>query len=475
MAKEKNKKEGGLGMSKKKMLGLVLGTVGLMGLVYSYVQAGSLTDRGGTSYTPATVAKELVDAGNVQVNATKINLDSKVYKPTDIPLGSLTGPTIAVSIDNGKISVGSEGVAICDLNNANATIAQYQAGNGTNQLVFSNATTTVSNGATYWIGNSTCDGPADLTFEIPKGASSVTLTIKTGSATTQQVLDTASATIISVVPQFSASVDQKLSKQIDYTYDFKKFDNNTTTDNGIIKLNSASLDLQVHDITNPNNNATFKVTLKPTDMAGIANATINNGTNNSTCAKDADKFTCNAVISDISSIPSNGFTIYVDVTGTDVLSERSFTVDALLDFVDTRAADKTLLTNADFGAWTYRGTALYVPLIGVNPATGRETYIKLQSKDTNPSANKVKAIILASDGSIVTTDLGQITPGQPFTIKGSDLAAKVQAAGKTVGESFAAILVVTTDEANLFGYANIVDPSGAKRVPLKTRDGKIVE
>jgi hypothetical protein len=472
MAKEKNKKEGGLGMSKKKMLGLVLGTVGLMGLVYSsYVQAGSLTVS-----SPYKVAKELVDAA--AVNATGVVNATHTYTPSQIPLGSLTGPTIAVSVDNGKIYVGSQGVAICDLNNANATIAQYQAGNGTNQLVFSNATATVSNGATYWIGNSngtTCNGTADLTFEIPKGTSSVTLTIKTGVGATQQVLDTASATIISVVPQFSASVDQKLSKQIDYTYDFKKFDGGNTTDNGTIKLESATLDLKVENITNPDN-ATFKVTLKPTDMAGIANATINNGTDNSTCAKDADKFTCNAVISDISNInPNRDFTIYVNVTGTNVLSERSFTVDALLDFVDTKAADKTLLTNADFGAWTYKGTTIYVPLVGVNPATGRETYIKLQSKDTNPSANKVKAIILASDGSLVTTDLGQITPGQPFTIKGSDLAAKVQAAGKTVGDSFAAVLVVTTDEANLFGYANIVDPSGAKRVPLKTREGKIVE
>jgi hypothetical protein len=169
------------------------------------------------------------------------------------------------------------------------------------------------------------------------------------------------------------------------------------------------------------------------------------------------------------------FIIYVNVTGTDVLSERSFTVDAFLDFAASNVMDKTLLTNADFGTWTYKGTSVYVPLIGVNPATGRETYIKLQSKDTSPNANKVKAIILASDGSLVTADLGYITAGQPFVITGSDLAAKVQAAGKTVGDSFAAILIVTTDEANLFGYANIIDPSGAKRVPLKTREGKIVE
>jgi hypothetical protein len=169
------------------------------------------------------------------------------------------------------------------------------------------------------------------------------------------------------------------------------------------------------------------------------------------------------------------YTINATVTGTDVLAERSFKVDALLDFAPSSIADQTLLTNADLGKWEYKGMTIYVPLIGVNPATGRETYIKLQSKDTSPAGNKVRAIILASDGSLVTADLGQITAGQPLTITGSDLAARVQAAGKTVGDSFAAVLIVTTAEENLFGYANIVDSSGAKRVPLKVRTGNIVE
>jgi hypothetical protein len=214
--------------------------------------------------------------------------------------------------------------------------------------------------------------------------------------------------------------------------------------------------------------------LKPTDMAGIASAIISHGTDSATCKNATDRFICNATYN-ISTISNETFTISVNVTGTDVLSERKFTVDALLDFVATNAADQTLLTNADFGKWEYRGTTVYIPLIGVNPTTGRETYIKLQSKDKAPNANKVRAIILADDGSTVTVDLGQITAGQPFLIKGSDLAAKVQAAGKTVGDSFAAIFVVTTDEANLFGYANMIDPSGAKRVPLKVRNGGIHE
>ncbi len=465
--KEQNKKhERRFGMSKKRMVGLALGTVGLMGLVYSYVQAGSFTDSSSSAtYTPKKVAKELVEA--VAVNATNVISDTNTYKPSQIPLGSLTGPTILLSVDNGNIYVVSGGVAIC--NSTGSPIAQYQSGNGTSQLVFSNATTTVSNGASYYIGKSDCNGTANLTFEIPKGASSVTLTIKTGVGATQTVLDTASAQIISVVPQFSASVTKKLSKQIDYTHDFKKFDDNSTSDNGTIKLNSENLDYKVQGYAD-SNSTTFSVTLKPTDMAGIANATIDNGTDNATCVKGSDSFTCNATYNISSISGSKEFNIYVNATGTDVLSERTFTVDARLDFAASNATDRTFFTNEDFGAWNYKGTTIYIPLIGHDPAKGRYTFIKLQSKDKRPSANKVKAIILADKGDIVTADLGRISAGQPFVITGEMLVAKVQAAGKTVGDSFAAILVVSTAEENLFGYAVLTDSNGVKRVPLKVRD-----
>jgi hypothetical protein len=471
--KEKNKKHARrFGMSKKSLVGLALGTVGLMGLVYSYVQAGSFNVS-----SPKKVAKELVEAA--AVNATNVISNTNTYKPSDIQLGILDNPNILVSVDNGKIYSSNSSLAICNATD-NATIAKYLSGNGTSQLVFSGSSISGSkiiNGNEYWIGfynsSDVCNQTASLTFEIPKGASSVTLTIKAGAS--NQVYDTASAQIIRVEPQFSASVKEKLSKQIGSAQDFKKFADNTTTDSGKIKLESdTSLNLKVHEITS-HDNATFKVTLKPTDMAGIANATIDNSTENATCAKETDKFTCNAVISDTNITGSRDFTIYVNVNGTEVISEKSFKVDALLDFYDTNAADKTFFTNADFGAWTYKGTTIYVPIIGHDPEKGRFTTIRLQSKDTSPNANKVTAIILASDGSTVTADLGKITPGQPFTITGGDLKAKVEAAGKTVGDTFAAILVVMTVEDNLFAYAVFDHQGVSRRVPLKVKGGTIVE
>jgi hypothetical protein len=472
--KEKTKKNARrFGMRKKSLVGLALGTVGLMGLVYSYVQAGSIT-----APSSKKVAKELVDAAPVNATFTFNNTANK-YKPSDILLGVLENPIILVSVDNGKIYTSDSQLAICNATN-NGTVAIIQSGDsGTNQLIFSGSSgAKIYNGNEYWIGghNSThCNRTADLTFEIPKGSSSVTLTIKAGAS--NQVYDTASAQIISVEPQFSASINKKFSKQIDPAEDFKKFTDGTTSDNGTIKLTSSlgTNDIKVED--KASSNATnFIVTLKPTDMAGIANATINNGTTNAPCTKGADKFTCNATY-DISIIPSNGqeFTINATVTGTDVLAERSFKVDALLDFTANNVKDQTFFTNADFGQWGYKGTTIYVPIVGVDPAQFRETVIRLQSKDTNTNANKVTAIILASDGSTVTADLGKITPGQPLTITGSDLKAKVEAAGKTVGDTFAAILNVMTAEENLFGYAVLNHQGVSRRVPLKVKGGEIRE
>jgi len=472
--KEKNKKHARrFGMNKKELLSLALGTVGLMGLVYNYsnVQAGSLTNSTGGAFQTKKVAKELVDADNVTVDSNKISFNNNTHKYTPSDVLILENPYFVVSVDVGKINVASGNVAICNETN-NETIGSYVSGSGSKQLLFESASSSIKiySDTKLYIGNSTCNGTAGLEFVIPKGASSVTLTIKTLSGTT--VRDEASATIFTVAPQFSASVKEKLSKQIGSAQDFKKFTDNTTTDNGTINLSSAGLNVKVQDITNPDN-ATFKVTLKPTDMAGIANATIND--NN--CTKDTDKFICNFVINDISSIGSSGsdFTIQVNVSGTDVLAERSFKVDALLDFVDTKAADKTFFTNADFGEWTYKGTTIYVPIIGHAPERGRYTTIRLQSRDTSPNANKVTALILASDGSVVTADLGQITAGTPFTITGGDLKAKVEAAGKTVGDTFAAILIVTTAEDNLFAYAVFDHQGVSRRVPLKVKGGQIVE
>lgn len=470
-----------------KGLAVTLTSVFMVALFVPCVFAGSVYDTGEQSLTTYKVAKEVIEGGT-STSPVTVNVGSKMtgisYKPTDIPLGTLADPTVTYELSAGKWTV----TGTPQLCKGTTLIATYQTGSGTNKLVFGNAVGSVDNGNEYVIkkqGNNPCETPlaaGDLKISIPPGTDSVTLSVKTGAAATQVVHDTATGTLIEGKYQYSAAVDTPANAQIDYETGFKKLYEGGSVDNDLVtvKVNYTGLDWNVNDTTTTNANETVKVTLKPTDISGISKVLFDKDLNGSiseteTCTKDDQnkKFVCTYDAKNITTTRSLDLKIFVDTTT--VLSERSFTVDVDIDFADTAAKDRTLLAAADAGKWTYRGTSVYVPLIGVNPDTGRETYIKLQSKDKTPAANLVRAIILASDGSLVTADMGQITAGTPLTITGSQLKDKVVAAGKTVGDSFAAILIVTTDEANLFGYANIIDPNGAKRVPLKISGGKIVE
>jgi hypothetical protein len=122
-------------------------------------------------------------------------------------------------------------------------------------------------------------------------------------------------------------------------------------------------------------------------------------------------------------------------------------------------------------------TQIYIPLVGSDPP-GRETYIKLQSKSAIAGSNGVRVAILASDGSVTAIyDAGTITSGVPKTITGAELVAAAAAAGKTVDgvAGFACIVTVNAPNADVFAYANMIDASGAKRVPCKVVGGGIVE
>lgn len=122
-------------------------------------------------------------------------------------------------------------------------------------------------------------------------------------------------------------------------------------------------------------------------------------------------------------------------------------------------------------------TRFYIPLVGSSGDGSRETYIKLQSKSTVPGGNGVKVTIITSDGSTVTYDKGTISAGTPLVITGKELVEAATAQGKSVDGvmGFAVIVTVNAPETDVFAYANIIDPSGAKRIPVKTVGGTIVE
>jgi len=449
-----------------KILFLSLVVIGLM--------AGSAFAGSFTTFTPWKAAKEVVDGGTTAVPAVT-NIGAKVtgieYKPSDIPLGVLSDAVVTYTVSSGKLD--GTGLQVCE---GTTLIADSLSGSGTGTLVFQKGTGSgvVENGKTYKIQKkvtSNCDTglvAADLTLTVPPGTSSTTLTTKSGVAATQVIHDTASAALVSVIPEFKASLSLKADQKISPAEGFKKFTGPATTDAITIKIEKETVDFAT--TTAGGDVTTIKLAL--TDVSGLATTsvastegfacTLSLTTKIATCTKTAAAAPVEPIIT---------FT----VDGITVLAERTFTATNEIDFATAGMKDRTvandfaLLKDADAGKWVYDATKVYLPLIGTNPAEGRETYIKLQSTETTT----VKAIVLASDGSTVVVDLGTITAGTPKTITGEDLKNLVTAAGKSVDgvAGFAAVLSVTAAKENIYGYANIIDPFGAKRVPLSIESG----
>jgi hypothetical protein len=178
-------------------------------------------------------------------------------------------------------------------------------------------------------------------------------------------------------------------------------------------------------------------------------------------------------------LPANQNWLVLTVNGTTVLTARNYSIKAdLISGGGIGAGDRNLVATATGWTWRLDSTQYYIPLVGSVPASGRETYIKLQSKSTVAGSNGVSVAILASDGTIVATyNPGNITSGVPMTITGAALVAAATAAGKTVdgGAGFAVIVTVNAPAADLFGYANMIDAAGAKRIPMKVVGGTISE
>jgi len=441
----------------------------------------TLTNNAGGTAGPYLQAKEAVEGGTTSAPLA-VNIGDKLagYKPTTIPLGSLSDPVVAIKVDSGKLTVVSN-PALCT-SIGGTLLATYAAGSGTDTLVLNPvAGQSISNGVTYVFGRAgACAvalAAADVTATVLPGKTSVGVTVTSGTAATQVVHDTATATLVSVAPQFTATVSTSANALIDPAEAFKKFTGAAVTDtiavtitNDIAKLDSATV-AAATDVT------TLKFGL--TDVTGLAATSVTVAAVPAyTCALDLTTkiATCtSAAAAAATDVPIATFTI----DGTSVLAERTFTATAEINFGTAGIQDHTvalntaLLNAADAGKWLYDGTTVYIPLIKTVADGGVETYIKLQTSDVTSGANGINAVILTSDGTLVSADMGAITPGVAKTVTGADLMAKVTAAGKTVdgAAGFAAKLNLYTDQANLYGYANIVDYMGAKRIPLSTTSG----
>lgn len=178
-------------------------------------------------------------------------------------------------------------------------------------------------------------------------------------------------------------------------------------------------------------------------------------------------------------LPANLNQLVLTVDGTTVITPRTYNIkiDTVTGAIFV-AATRTLVSTTLGWTWRLDASQYYIPLVGRSSDGSRETYIKLQSKSTATGSNGVSVAILASDGTTTATySPGTITSGVPMVITGAQLVAAATAAGKSVDgmAGFAVVVTVNAPEADVFAYANMIDASGAKRIPVKTVGGVIVE
>lgn len=140
----------------------------------------------------------------------------------------------------------------------------------------------------------------------------------------------------------------------------------------------------------------------------------------------------------------------------------------------SRASATRVLTTATSHTLAFDGTQYYLELARTDAT--RETYVKIQSKNVTAGANGLSVAVLCGNGTMKSfVPAATLVAGTPATITGAEMAAACAATSAVNANGFAAIITVNAPEADVFGYANIQDATGAKRVTLKTVNGVIVE
>jgi len=458
-----------------------------------------------------------LNAGNTTLAAERIS-PTVDYLPAAVNTGYQPGGVVAassilrVSISGATFKM-SQAFDICQ--NVGATGTSMGAGTtaatGTPSYVdiTISAGNTLASGTAYWIQDDACAGLGTPLGSAGSGSIIIpggTLADTVVSLTVDNKLTPgdpnvyATATAITVVNQFTATLS-KVTSKLDFATSMKTFVASaagtalpytpTTTQSQaaiVITSNQAVNDLVTVGagggacarVLAAGDAVKFKITGDLTGISSIKYGTVpeiytvtpanrTNGyatasvtgdkllicysTDATTTAKKALELTATGSTG-TSSIVAGIRTAQITITGD---STGNIPVVYSRDLVAAGTASHDIQLDA---------TQYYIPLVKVG--TGTETYIKVQSKATATGSNGVSVAILAGDGSSVTYSAGTITSGTPLTITGTQLQTAVTAAGKTVGDSFAAIVTVNSPNADVFGYANTCDTTGCKRIPVKT-------
>ncbi|MEM3553384.1 MAG: hypothetical protein QW658_00310 [Candidatus Bathyarchaeia archaeon] len=290
----------------------------------------------------------------------------------------------------------------------------------------------------------------------------------------------ASATILTVDYEQSAELTRD-DRTIDFGKDLKEF-TDSPTDRALpsLKRTFAKKDISAGDIGGSDN---VKVEVSG-PMSGIKEIFWDLNNNDAKDTGEAFSIDTQTNTATIQVAGNNGGVqtgelrkVHIVVDKATPLTPRTYKLTYKVDFGDDQKMDRWLIVAQEASTWSLNAVQFYVPLVGTDPSTGRETYIKLQSKYKASAANDVFVQIVTSDGTVVEYKPGKITPGVPLTITGKELKDYVESQGKSVdgAKGFAVIVTVNAPEEHVFAYANIIDASGAKRVPVKTVEGKIVE
>ncbi|MFA5284166.1 MAG: hypothetical protein WC347_01085 [Smithellaceae bacterium] len=497
----------------KKYFSICILTLFAVGLMSSSAFAVVASFDGGNS----TIASELITAGTpYTLSATSGN---NAYQPAGAVAVS---KQIKVSLTGGSFNAIPGGLRMCDsaVGNQVGISAAVALGDVTTTIITS---APLSLGTIYNFQPIACAGlvgaPMGTSLSINAGSTSgskLYMTVDNYQAPGDSLLY-ASGLIATVENQFSAALITPASDKIDFaaTVPLSKFkaggsDTTTTSlakvlimsnealgtkvatglagsDTTCVAYNDAGANLEAFSFTvtpatgtmgagfhataaiqaqegaNVGAKQTIKGTVATTDTTETGNVNLNTG---------AMKICGSHASSTLQATAGNQIDVILQVTGTTALASKDYklaigTTTAGL----VVAGPRNLLPATVAWSWGMDATQFYVPFIKSSTVQGKETMIKLQSKSSAAGTNGVSVQVLATDGTMVTftPDTAAITPGTMYSISGADLIAKVQAAGKAVDgdKGFAAIITVDTPGTDVFAYAQMVNASGEKRIPVQ--------
>jgi len=483
--------------------------VGLMG--GSAFAAASLN--GGN----ASVASELVSS------AAAYNLPATAANTAYQPAGAVAVSTqVKISLAGGSFSTlayvaGATGMNICQ---GTTTMANGMATTAADSSVVITLGKPLASGTVYTIQADDCavaNTAIGSQIRINAGAtggSTVIMTVDNNLLASDSNL-LASATIATVTDQFSATLLSTATDTIDFTASptmtlFKSGGSGATTATSTAKiaiLSNETIGTKVasgHAGSNttcgawPAGTEALTLTVTPgsgTTMgtgfhattpfqnvaykAGVASpvytvdasikSTDANGTGSPTLTANLAAATCGASTT-AATIATNSIYQNLLVDSATALTARSYKLAvATKSATGAIVTGRTLIAATTAWTWGLDATQFYVPLI--KSSTGTETYIKIQSKSSLAGSNGLAVQVLCSDGSMttVTPSPASVTSGVPTTISGADIITLLTAAGKSVDgvKGFAAIVTVNTPNQDVFGYANIANAAGEKRIPMQ--------